>query len=324
MVGPINLSSRSVSPSRRRQRRGGPWAYRRSVERRAINNLGRMPDEMERVQSHRIRFCLGRGDSRHLWCCFSPQQQIVSWHRWPTSMGNAGHRHWGCCRGILYCSSPARTNQSKPETSRRSATTACARAACATLPLALSQLAQYATSCIRGLYDLRPYFRTPSSVNDLAQRAQKCAAWELPLLSDNVFNSLKECIEVIDNEPAQSIIQLIGHTQIQRSRLEEYISRERLNDATHLVVLSNIEHAMYDAAEIHARTSTLFPFSRGYTAGSLAVTRERIYEALSLSGCFNDYSEISALADKWKRETLARETFRQKISVSGDPNGIDV
>lgn len=199
-----------------------------------------------------------------------------------------------------------------------------ARAACATLPLALSQLAQYATSCIRGLYDLRPYFRTPSSVNDLAQRAQKCAAWELPLLSDNVFNSLKECIEVIDNEPAQSIIQLIGHTQIQRSRLEEYISRERLNDATHLVVLSNIEHAMYDAAEIHARTSTLFPFSRGYTAGSLAVTRERIYEALSLSGCFNDYSEISALADKWKRETLARETFRQKISVSGDPNGIDV
>jgi hypothetical protein len=138
-----------------------------------------------------------------------------------------------------------------------------ARAARATLPLALSQLAQYATSCIKGLYDLRPYFRTHSA-DDLAQRAQKCAVWELPLLSDNVFNSLKECVEVIDDEPAQAIVALIGHIQIQRSRLEGYISRARLNDPTHLVAFSNIEHAMYDAAEIHARTSTLFPFSRGY------------------------------------------------------------
>jgi hypothetical protein len=47
-----------------------------------------------------------------------------------------------------------------------------ARAARATLPLALSQLAQYATSCIKGLYDLRPYFRAVHSANDLAQRGQ--------------------------------------------------------------------------------------------------------------------------------------------------------
>lgn len=134
-----------------------------------------------------------------------------------------------------------------------------ARAARATLPLALSQLAQYATSCIKGLYDLRPYFGRGQSVNDLVQISQKCAAWELPSLSDDVLNSLKECIEVIDDEPAEAIIQLIGHLQIQRSRLEEYISRARLYDPTHLVSLSNIEHAMY-AAEIHARTSTSFRF----------------------------------------------------------------
>jgi hypothetical protein len=189
-----------------------------------------------------------------------------------------------------------------------------ARAARATLPLALSQLAQYATSCIKGLHDLRPYFRAVHSANDLAQRGHKCTAWELPLLSDNVFNSLKECIEVIDDEPAQAIVALIGHIQIQRSRLEEYISRARLNDPTHLVTLSNIEHAMYDAAEIHARTSTLFPFSRGYPAGSLAVTRERVYEALSLSGCFDDYGDISALSDQWQRETSAREAFDSRSS----------
>jgi hypothetical protein len=77
-------------------------------------------------------------------------------------------------------------------------------------------------------------------------------------------------------------------------------------------LLSNIEHAMCDAAEIHARTSTLFPFSRGYPTGSLAVTHERVYEALSLSGCFNDYDDISALADKWQRETSAREAFDKR------------
>ena len=189
-----------------------------------------------------------------------------------------------------------------------------ARAARATLPLSLSQLAQYATSCIKGLHDLRPYFRASRSMNDLVQRAQKCAAWESPLLSDNVLNSLKDCVEVIDDEPAQAIIQLIGHLQIQRSRLQEYISRARLNDPTHLVLLSNIEHAMYDAAEIHARTSTLFPFSRGYPTGSLAVTRERVYEALSLSGCFDDYGDISALSDQWQRETSAREAFDSRSS----------
>jgi hypothetical protein len=191
-----------------------------------------------------------------------------------------------------------------------------ARAARATLPLALSQLAQYATSCIRELYDLRPYFRAAHSANDLAERAHKCAAWELPTLSDNVLNSLKECIEVIEDDPAEAIIQLIGHLQLQRSRLEEYISRARLNDPTHLVVLSNIEHAMYDAAEIHARTSTLFPFSRGYPSGSFAITRERVYEALSLSGCFDDYDDISALADKWQSEARAREAFGQKTYTS--------
>jgi hypothetical protein len=79
---------------------------------------------------------------------------------------------------------------------------------------------------------------------------------------------------------------------------------------------------MFDAAEIHARTSTLFPFSRGYPTGSLAVTRERVYEALSLSGCFNDYDDISALADDWQKEALAREAFGQRTYAP--PSRVDV
>jgi hypothetical protein len=132
-------------------------------------------------------------------------------------------------------------------------------------------------------------------------------------LSDNVLSSLKECIEFIDDEPAQrAIISLIRHLQIQRSRLMDYISVARLNDGGHHALLVEVEHAMYDAAEVHARTSTLFPFSRGYAGGSFTVRRDRIYEALSLAGCFEDYDGISVLADKWQRETSFQEEVEQR------------
>jgi hypothetical protein len=189
-----------------------------------------------------------------------------------------------------------------------------ARAARATLPLALSQLAQYATSCIKELYDLRPYFRAGGS-EARAQREERFAAWILPPLSENILTSLKECIEFEKDEPAQAITSLICHLQIQRSRLMEYISRARLNNGVDHSLLDNIEHAMWDAAEVHARTSTLFPFSRGYPAGSFAVTRERVYEALSLAGCFENDDDISTLTDKWQRETLAREEVGERRLV---------
>jgi hypothetical protein len=64
---------------------------------------------------------------------------------------------------------------------------------------------------------------------------------------------------------------------------------------------------MWDAAEVHARTSTLFPFSRGYPADySFTVTCNRIREALRFAGCFDDEHEIDLLADRWHRETLFR------------------
>src|SRR5262245_58159156 len=106
-------------------------------------------------------------------------------------MGQRPHRaicdaHSGrgaVCRSIPDRSSPTRTDQSNPETSRRSATTACAGRTRNT-PTRTLTIAQYAMLCIKRLYDLRPYFRPDA---DLVQRAQKCAAWELPSLSDDVL-----------------------------------------------------------------------------------------------------------------------------------------
>jgi hypothetical protein len=145
---------------------------------------------------------------------------------------------------------------------------------------------------------------------DQIQREQRLAVWTLPPLSENILPSLKECIEFVGDEPAKAITLLIQHLQIQRLRFREYISRARGHDKTRLLLLANIEHAMYDVAEVHARTSTLFPFARGYPTPSFTATRNRVYEAFSLAGCFDDYDDISLLADKWQRATDAREQVK--------------
>jgi hypothetical protein len=124
---------------------------------------------------------------------------------------------------------------------------------------------------------------------DRSRGEESFSAWTLPHLPENVLSSLKECIEFMDDDPAKAIVQLIRHLQIQRSRLSEYISRFQLNDGVHLLLRANIDHAMWDTAEVHARTSTLFPFSRGQPAGYFSVTRNRVREALSLAGCFQNY-----------------------------------
>jgi hypothetical protein len=195
------------------------------------------------------------------------------------------------------------------------------KAARAMLPLALSELAGYATSCIKGLYDLRPYFQADGSL-DRSRKDQGFVGLRSVHLSDNVYSSLKECIEFMDDAPATAAAELIRHLQIQRARLTDYMSRLRLNDRTHLIMWANIDQGMRDAAEIHARVSTLFPFARGQPAASFSVTRNRVREALWLAGCFRDDGDIDALANKWKQEFLFRaEVEEQRTKPHGLTEG---
>lgn len=172
------------------------------------------------------------------------------------------------------------------------------RAALATLPLVLSELSEYAISCIKGLCCARPYYKIGASI-DILDRQEKLSNWTLPHISDNTLLSLKECIEFADDAPACAMISLIRHLQIQRARLEDYISRASGNDPGRLLLLSNIESAICDAAEVHGRASALFPFARGGQAS--AFTHKDICRALSLSGCFNDDKDISDLVNKWQQ-----------------------
>jgi hypothetical protein len=112
-----------------------------------------------------------------------------------------------------------------------------------------------------------------------------------------------------DDDPVEAIVELIRHLQVQRSRVTQFISRFHLNDSV-LLLRTNIDQAMWDAAEVHARTSTLFAFSRGYPAHSPIITSTRIHEALLIAGCFSNDDEIDVIVDKWQREFSAREAWK--------------
>jgi hypothetical protein len=188
-----------------------------------------------------------------------------------------------------------------------------ARAAQAVLPLALSELANYSTMCVKQLYGLRQYFHANGSLNR-SRSDEASSTWTSPHLSENILAVLKECIEFIDDDPATAASELIRHLQIQQTRLRDNISRLRLNDGIHLITWSNIDQAMRDAAEIYARAMPLFVFARGQSVSDFRVKRRQVYDALSSAGCFLNYDEIDLLADKWQQEA----SFREEIAKRGN------
>jgi hypothetical protein len=181
------------------------------------------------------------------------------------------------------------------------------RAARAVLPLAVSELQQHARACIRGLYELRPYFQPSGSLDQ--EKVNKCLeTWPSPPLPEDVLSVLKEWIQFSDNAPAEAASTLIHRLQVQKSRLAEYAARIRLN---HSLPLGTIDLAIGNAAEVFARTGHLLTLSLGYPAHTFDVVRDNIYRALSDVGCFDFDSShvIGELADKWERESQARAAW---------------
>jgi len=116
----------------------------------------------------------------------------------------------------------------------------------------------------------------------------------------------------VDDEPAEALIVLIRRFQVQHVRLIDDMSRLRLNDGVHLIVLANVRQAIRDAAEVYALASTLFPFARGDSLDRLGPSH--IKNALYIAGCFSS-PEIDALTAEWQREIQVREELGSKTGV---------
>jgi hypothetical protein len=98
-------------------------------------------------------------------------------------------------------------------------------------------------------------------------------ALKSPPVPDDVLLLLKECVAVMDDDPAAVIVELISHLQIQRTRFTAYMSRleDHPHDSGNALQRGHIDHGIWDAAEVYARASSLFPFARGEMTSSFAL-----------------------------------------------------
>jgi hypothetical protein len=83
----------------------------------------------------------------------------------------------------------------------------------------------------------------------------------LPVLNDEVIPSLREAIEVGDDQLADLLADLLSRLQIFRARLRS-LEVSLLASSSTIVLPVNVEERAVDNAELHARASALFPFAR--------------------------------------------------------------
>ena len=126
-------------------------------------------------------------------------------------------------------------------------------AARALLPLTLSQISEYAKATAGEL-------ETTYHKRD-GQRIPKLPEVSFPTLPGGVVDQLREVIGAADETTAGVLSDLVAKVQIQRSRVRDAEAAIR-RGGSQLVIATNIESYIVDAAEIYARASSLFPFAR--------------------------------------------------------------
>jgi hypothetical protein len=117
---------------------------------------------------------------------------------------------------------------------------------------ALSQLSNYARSCVKLLSTLLPV--------EGEQTVTATVNNEVPPIPAGAVLTLGGCLEFGDGPIRKDIADLIRKLQIQHSRLIDI--KSWLNDEEKLVVRSNIIDFILDALEVYARCAKLFPYAR--------------------------------------------------------------
>lgn len=157
------------------------------------------------------------------------------------------------------------------------------RAARAVLPLALSQLSQYARDCIRML--------EPLTVNNAAVPADL----EAPRIPENTVLSLQVCARHADAFNADKIAKALGKLQINHSRLQSWV--QRLREDGHARTQQGLEY-MWGAADLHAAIADLFRYGRDEDLVRQRATVDEVTSALHNAGVWDDSHPIWELVDR--------------------------
>ena len=171
------------------------------------------------------------------------------------------------------------------EKARRSKEELAARAV---LPLALSQLVQYASECLRVIKDhsVQPGMLSGDPLDENAG---------LPTVQRDIIGTLQACVRYGDNTVVGQISTLLAAIQVQQARLRELIIRSARRPDRRICRVEAIE-AMIDAAEIHAKASALFEYGREIADMRAKSTRQEIDSAFIQAGIVtvdeNDLNEV--------------------------------
>jgi hypothetical protein len=171
------------------------------------------------------------------------------------------------------------------EKARRSKEELAARAV---LPLALSQLVQYASECLRVIKDrsVQPGMLPGDPLDENAG---------LPTVQRDIIGTLQACVRYADNTVVGQISTLLAAIQVQQARLRELIIRSARRPDRRIPRFEAIG-AMIDAAEIHAKASALFEYGREIADMRAKSTRQEIDSAFFQTGIVtvdeNDLNEV--------------------------------
>ncbi|HLN22643.1 MAG TPA: hypothetical protein VK558_01520 [Patescibacteria group bacterium] len=176
------------------------------------------------------------------------------------------------------------------------------RAALSVLPLMLSELFDYVTSCTEGLLQLRAC--------DAGGRCDPTTArnvvikWQRPRLPENCAGVLKECIEFADVPVAGEMIALLSKLQIQHARFNSTYAALMSESPSMMILTQNIRTYILDIAEIHARATMLLRMTRSVKDTVEEVMPRDIRTALMHLLFFDDSDKILMdMADRWSPTT---------------------
>ncbi len=159
----------------------------------------------------------------------------------------------------------------------------------AVLPLALTELSDYAARCA-----------TICAEWLVQSRAQggSALAFQFPALPTGLVDTLIELIEAIESDHARPLVVLLRRLQIQHARARD-IQQRVTGQHGKILLRNNVVGGVIDAAEIHARCSKLFAYARGCaTVPAAAISSNDVKQALFLMlPCLGDAEELGQKID---------------------------
>ena len=158
------------------------------------------------------------------------------------------------------------------------------------MPAALSELIEYASTCLKFLAQFHPheYGLLTATLN-----------LPVPAVPSESILALKECIEFADKSVADIVADLLSKIQIQQSRL--VVIAQRVREPEKIITRMNINTYVIDALEVHARVSKLFPYARRDTqAGPMVPTIDDIRQSARLCDVDEAGAGISEQIDRWR------------------------